>query len=48
MSAIAECHYDERKRATKEEAELAIANAREVVHESQKILRRIEKGEMYP
>ncbi len=37
-----ECDYDERKRATKEEAELAIANARDFIREAQDILHRLE------
>jgi len=40
-----ECDYNERKRATKEEAELAIANAEDFVHEAREILRRLEEKE---
>jgi uncharacterized protein (UPF0332 family) len=39
-----ECDYNERKRATEEEAKLAIADAEDFVHEAQRILEKLPVG----
>jgi hypothetical protein len=39
-----ECDYSERKRATEEEAKLAIADAEDFVHEARRILEKLPQG----
>jgi uncharacterized protein (UPF0332 family) len=39
-----ECDYNERKRATEEEAKLAIADAEDFVREARRILEKLSEG----
>ena len=41
-----ECDYNERKRATEEEAELAIADAEDFVREARRILEKLPVGNL--